>query len=107
MALDSNLFGFNKGNIFSDNLKNSYSIISKHIQYRDLASVYRKIGSLEQNSSFEKEGFVNKIIQSLQNDQLFYAGIMLDDTFDKGQKGYISTPNLDMFDATDVILLLL
>lgn len=80
--------------------KNPYAVISDHLFYKDLTTLYRHPLSKAENTTAEKGEFTQKVISSLQSGNPFYVGIMLDDTFMKDQRGFIPTPPVKTFRAT-------
>lgn len=102
ISLERNWDGLNKGTSFAEicQKSNSYGMVSQIVQYRDLATPYRKRNSKKVNSSKERLAFTQKVIKALKNNHPVLAGVMLDDTFGDDHNGYISTPTLKTFQAT-------
>lgn len=101
-ALDKSIDGLNAGTPFTTINKqvNPYARISQALQYRDLATPYRKSNPRLANTQGEKDAFTNAVIKALKANHPVMAGVMLDDSFMEGQQGYIPTPNLSTFSWT-------
>lgn len=101
-ALDRSIDGLNSGTPYTKANKdiNPYAMVSQALQYRDLATPYRKSNYKVENTQAEKDAFINAVITSLKSNHPIMAGVMLDDSFMKDKKGYIPTPNLNSFRAT-------
>jgi len=98
LAFDQDLDGLNDGMRYSaGNARNPYSIVSKSLQYQDLASKFLKRNSALANTAAEKAEIVALFRESFSKGRPVYSGIMLDNTFMNDQRGYIPMPNLANF----------
>jgi C1A family cysteine protease len=103
ISLDRNWDGLNEGTSFAQIVQkpNPYGIVSQIIQYQDLATPYRKKNGKTVNSVKEKLAFTQKVVKALKSNHPVLAGVMLDDTFNNDHNGYIPTPILKKFEATE------